>query len=327
MVRISSRQKNLLILLTCIAISAAGTYALNMHQINKTRAEANKIVEENTQQLKSYLDANQPAVVLRLDLEAGEVIQQANLEATSIPAYVLPENAVTDPSSIVGKTIKLPTKANTILTTDMVYDEGMVDVTDRRVEIDYVRLQTTMTQTDRIDIHIVFPNGEDYIVLGKKKLTGLDLTNQMIFTVLNREEQYLMQSALVDAYINNAELYALPYVEPELQDKASPDYIPNLDVLKVMKANPKIKDTARYAVADALRQSLDARLSAIPDEDKVRVGANLPEGSAVEQRKKTVGASVTVVDPNSSKGTTDQPDNNTPEGFVPAETPTDVGGQ
>ena len=50
----------------------------------------------------------------------------------------------------------------------------------------------------------------------------------------------MLSSALVDAYLHDATLYALTYVEPELQERAIPNYPPNAEVTKLIASNPNI---------------------------------------------------------------------------------------
>ena len=60
---------------------------------------------------------------------------------------------------------------------------------------------------------VQFPSGQDYIILSKKKIDRLQYP--AFWTTLSEQEILLLSSALVDAYLHNATLYALTYVEPE----------------------------------------------------------------------------------------------------------------
>lgn len=75
------------------------------------------------------------------------------------------------------------------------------------------------------------------------------------------------------------------YVEPELQPEPVVNYVPNLDVLGVIKDNPFIIDQAKWSLAANLRKELEKRLEVMEDEDRIRVGAQAPSGSGVIQRK------------------------------------------
>jgi hypothetical protein len=68
------------------------------------------------------------------------------------------------------------------------------------------------------------------------------------------------------------------------------NYVPNLDVLKVIKSNPFIIDQAKWSLAEDLRKELEKRLEALEDEDNIRVGADAPSGSGVIKRKSEQGA-------------------------------------
>ncbi len=103
--------------------------------------------------------------------------------------------------------------------------EAAVD--ERFVELVETLPMTTQNNYDTIDVRVVFPNGEDYLVLTNKQVTDLNLT-ACLFTVQMTEDEIMRyQSACVDAYLTGGMLYTTKYVEPTLQtgkDILEPDY-------------------------------------------------------------------------------------------------------
>ena len=173
----------------------------------------------------------------------------------------------------------------------MVYANGPLAADVRKEETEYIKLPLRAEKGHTtVDIRIVFPNGEDFVVMSKKKLDDFDLDKQQAFFTDNEEEAMMLQSAMVDAYINNAELYMKAYVEPEMQAAPIANYLPNLDVISLLKTDPMIVDRARWGLVDRLRKSLDERLKDIEEVKKVRVGADAPQNSGVIKRKKPDGA-------------------------------------
>jgi predicted RNA-binding protein len=258
------------------------------------------ILQDKNNQIEKFTLASKQGYVLVTEKKAGDVIAKEDVVLSALPDYFAPTDIIVSEKEVVGKIIKIDSQRNTALTSNMVYAEGKLDDTLRKIELDYLRLPYTLKQSDVIDVRIIFPNGEDYYVLTRKKMTGLDMNNQIVFMNNNIEEILLMDSALKDAHKHKAEIYVTQFVEGEMQPKLSANYVPNLDVLRQIQSDPRIENKTRYQSADLSRKSLDERMDAIPDNEKIRLGAELPTGSAVASRRKTVGASVVVVDSGTS---------------------------
>ena len=66
-----------------------------------------------------------------------------------------------------------------------------------------------------------------------------------------REDEILaMSSAIVEAYgLVGAKLYATKYVEPAMQEAASPTYTPNSAVTAQIQSNPNIVEQAKQELA------------------------------------------------------------------------------
>lgn len=303
------------ILLGGTVISTVSIYS---NKIKDQRVQYEAIIQTKDNELQRYVLSSRKGFVLSKDLEAGDIVKEEDIQLIDIPDFFAPTDVIGDKESLVGKIVKINVKSQTPVTSNMVYAEGPIDPSLRKIEIDYARLPIKIGVKDVLDVRIIFPNGEDYLVLSKKKMTSLDVANQTMFVNLDIEEIHLMDSALVDAYIEKAEIYAVQYVEPEMQDEPPATYYPNLDVLKVIKSDPRIVNKARYAAADAVRKSLNLRLNAIDAADKIRIGASLPDGSAVAKRKSTIGAQITVSEENSATPTEEE-ESKYPAGYVPPE--------
>lgn len=293
------------------------------HYSNKVNAQQRTYEEAlaaKDGELKRYQLSSKQGYVLVNHLDAGDKIKEEDVTLTDLPDFFVPTNVISDKDAIVGSIIKLTSEPQTPITDQMVRVDGRLDDSARKVELDYVRLPYKLAEKDILDIRILFPNGENYNILKKKKMTGVDIPASMMFMDLTIEEVYLMDSALVDAHLQKAEIYAAPYVEPELQESALESYIPNIAVLNVIKSDPAIIVSSRYSMAEDVRKSLEARLAAMPEENKHRLGADIPEGSAVGKRKAVVGATVVGGQTSATPqdGPVDADGNPLPEGFVPA---------
>jgi hypothetical protein len=77
---------------------------------------------------------------------------------------------------------------------------------------------------------------------------------------LNELEILSLSSAIVDAYMNKASIYAITYVEPQLQSKAIPTYPTNKAVLELIKNDPNIVGRAEEKLNKAARETLEQTL-------------------------------------------------------------------
>lgn len=322
-----SSTKNFIVIGSVVVLSVAATGGANMYLMKKQRVAYESVVADKEAQLERYRTSSKQAFVLNREVEAGQVITEADGTMTPVPDLNSPVDVIQTKEDVVGKVLKITVGAQTAVTENMVYAQGPLDPTVRKNEFNYVRLPIKIDKADTLDLRIVFPTGEDYRVLVKKKMTDVDAINSIMYMDTDEEELLLMQSALVDAYLHNAEIYAIQYVDGEMQEKPVTTYFPNANVQKIIQADPKIVDKARYAVADTIRKSLDQRLKALQDNEKVRVGAELPEGSAVSKQRSTVGAQVIISGENGATPTEQQDPEALPEGFTPAGDSTSVGGE
>ena len=260
------------------------------NNLDKVRDEYRKLLAEKDNRLVVYEQTSRVGQVLVADVAAGEAIRQEDVQQKALPDYMTPMNLVASPDELVGKVMKIDALAGTAITEDMLYAEGELDPSLRREEAQYIRLPIRVQRGDIVDVRIVYPNGEDYVVLAKKKLDDVDPVLQLSYFNVNEEERQLLNSSLVDAYTNKAELYAIQYVEPEMQPKAVVTYMPNVDVMRVLRSNPNIIDKAKLSLNEEVRKGLDARLHAIPEDRKQRIAAQAPDGGSVSRRVGAQGA-------------------------------------
>jgi len=268
-----------------------------------------KLVEERSQfsiqlmeknlELERYQDQSKRGYVLSSVKTAGQMLEESDIKEEVLPVFAAPDNLIQSKEDIIGKYLKINAVPGTAVTIEMVRDEEVLDPSERVEETEYVKLPIKVKKDDVVDIRIVFPNGEDYIVISKKKLIDVDVINQYSFFHDNEEEALLLQAALVDAYMNYAELYMKVYVEPELQQRPDPTYIPNLDVLTVIRENPLIVDKAKWQLANDLRRAMEKRLEAYEDEEQYRIGAQAPAGSGVDNRKS--GSTGAMIEPDQGR--------------------------
>ncbi|MWV42273.1 flagellar biosynthesis protein FlgA [Paenibacillus sp. HJL G12] len=228
-------------------------------------AKENRIRQEYREQIarleQARLDEEKKMAtswVLSRDILAGEVITRKDLVQVKLPQGAAPVNLIEGPEGIEIKIAKIELKKGTAITQAMIYDKEPLLADLRNREIKAVALPSDLLERDVVDVRIQFPTGQDYIILSKKKIDKL-MTPAMWIT-MTEQEILALSSAMVDAYLHDAKLYAVTYVEPEMQDKALPTYPVNKEVLKLINSDPNIIKKAEQKLSEAIRASLEKDL-------------------------------------------------------------------
>lgn len=151
---------------------------------------------------------------------------------------------------------KVTMNANTIITPNLVVQSDEIVTDDvREQEYNMVVLPVDLMTDDYIDIRLMTPTGQDFIVVSKAVVTIPEYADGTFVTdtikVNLREDEILaMSSAIVEAYgLRGAKLYATKYVEAGMQEASSPTYTPNSAVTAQIQSNPNIVETAKQELA------------------------------------------------------------------------------
>ena len=99
---------------------------------------------------------------------------------------------------------------------------------------------------------------QDLIVVSHKEVTIptiLDIeTANCIWMNLSEEETLMLSCAIVESYqMNGSMLYATKYVEPGIQDAATPTYLPNEETIVLINNDPNIVQEAKNQLLTTLR--------------------------------------------------------------------------
>lgn len=222
-------------------------------------------LEEAERRWNEYQNSMQEVYVLNRDIEAGTTITEDLMTKTEVSQQWLPHNILSKQAA-VGKIAKIDIQKNTALIPSMLFEEGGMPDDLRNNEFRMIALPSKLKAGDYTDIRIKFPTGHDYIVLSKKKVK--DLTPEMIWIEMNEEEILTMSSALVDAYLEKATIYALSYVEPYMQDQAIVTYPVKESVLELIQTDPNIVQMAITVLERRHRESLEKALNQMGDSAK-----------------------------------------------------------
>ena len=125
-------------------------------------------------------------------------------------------------------------------------------------------LPTDLQTGDYVDVRILFPSGQNFIVVSKKEveipnIAGVDSLDT-IWMELREDEILHMSCAIVEAYrAPGTKLYVTKYTEAGMQEASTPTFPVNKETSELISNNPNIvpkaKDeiNARYSQNDSAR--------------------------------------------------------------------------
>ena len=188
-------------------------------------------------------DGKNPKLYIKKDGTEYEVKQEEETEN-----YYIEKNSQKEYLQLnsVPLIAKVTMKKNTVITTELLNKgDNVVQDDMRKQEYNMLVLPTDLVTGDYIDIRLMLPSGQDYIVVSKKEveipnINGTD-SEDTIWINLSEDEILHMSCAIVDAYqINGSKLYATKYTEAGMQKAATPTYPLNESTTKLLQSDPNI---------------------------------------------------------------------------------------
>lgn len=177
---------------------------------------------------------------------------------------------------------KINMSKNSILTIDSITKSDEVITDDlRNVEYNMLTLPTNISEGDFVDVRLVLPNGQDFIVVSKKEVKSI--LGNTIGLSLTEGEIVMMESAIVESYIMTAsKLYVTQYVDSGLQAAAVKTYVPTPAVQDLIKGNENIVNTAKSALQSRFDEGLRAYITVAEGSYEMNAIENLEEGITQE---------------------------------------------
>ena len=145
--------------------------------------------------------------------------------------------------------MRITVPAGTIVTKDMIYEVDDPVMADQRIlEYSCIVLPSQLQEGEFIDIRYAIPDGQDYIVLSKKKV--LQCTVNSIWLKMTEDEMLTLASAIVESYRSEGaiKLYAVQYTEPGMQTAAIPTYPVKAEVKELIRKDPNIVEKAKQEI-------------------------------------------------------------------------------
>lgn len=219
---------------------------------------------------QTELSNNQQTVYVATDLiNAGDIVtdtgENANVEKQTVYTGLESYNYITE--SEMNTRAKVDIAAGVPVMYNMVTDV-VLDNDTRDYEISVANLTTDQKENDVVDIRVIFPNGEDYVILSKKQITNLNLENCVFTSQLNEEEILRFASAIVDAYMTTgARIYTTRYVEENIQETSTPNYPVRETTIALINSDPNVVTKATETLNLEARLSLEQRLGTLTEDE------------------------------------------------------------
>ncbi|MBR1623876.1 MAG: hypothetical protein IJ675_08225, partial [Pseudobutyrivibrio sp.] len=261
-----------------------------------------KTSNDKVTELTEQINTNTKTVyVASREIAAGEKLvadgENANLMlsqiATGLEAvfYLQPTDLANDTYALIDINETVPILYSMTTSTSF-------DTDTRDYEIQVANLTIDQADYQYIDVRIMWPNGEDQVILAKKQITGLNLEGAVFTTQLNEEEILRMASATIDAFTTSgAYIYTTRYISTE-QDAAIPTYLVRAETIDLMNSDPNVLTKATETLNLSARLSLEARLAGLTEEelDAVVSGHGIDDNAGSTTTSSSPSTSISVDD-------------------------------
>ena len=211
------------------------------HEIYTKYDKSNESKDKNNEQ------KSQAKLYIKIDNREYEVKQE---EGTDNYYYENNDEKKFIELNSVPLIAKVSMKKNTLITTDLLgKGDSTMQKDVRKQEYNMLVLPMDLATGDYIDVRLMLPSGQDYIVVAKKEVeipvVGSKDSSDTIWMNLSEDEILHMSCAIIDAYkISGAKLYVTKYTEAGIQEAAIPTYPINEATSKLLKSDPNILEKA-----------------------------------------------------------------------------------
>ncbi len=225
--------------------------------------------------------------ILKSNIESGKPVTIGDCTTMQISSLAIPKDYISATDLTEDTIAKVDLSAGTILSASVLIQSGEELGKDVRVqEYNMITLPTQLEPDSYIDIRLTLPNGQDYIVVSKKRV--IDANADTVWLNMTEEETLIMTNAIVESYImTGAKLYAVEYVEAGMQDALISTYIPNGEVLSIVeqeRANGNLSSLSnRYT--EALKSLRERIINAQVGNYSENATENVEKGVSDEKTK------------------------------------------
>lgn len=203
--------------------------------------------EGNDLYTKIDKESNEPKLYINKNNKEYEVKKEEETENYYINKNNDKEYLELDSVPLVAK---VTMKKNTLITAELLNKaDNIVQDDVRKQEYNMLVLPMDLTTGDYVDIRVMFPNGQDFIVVSKKEVevpvVGGVESADTIWMNLSEDEILHMSCVIVDsAQVKGTKIYATKYTEAGMQNAATPTYPINESTSKLLQSDPNVLEKA-----------------------------------------------------------------------------------
>jgi hypothetical protein len=270
--------------------------------IYKYKTDMNTLKTTDQQQIQTLQEQasskSRTGYVATTDIKQGDILQDGvNVTAGSFASDA--DQTTFADSSCINKQAVVSIPSGSPITNNVVATAMDKQLNER--ECTFFNLSANLKEGDFVDIRILFPNGEDPIVVSKVSIQKPVVVSNLCYLWLTADQISNLDAAAVDANLHGAIIYTTKYIEPEVQPANVVNYQPNAAVIDLMKSDPNIIQESISSLSVSARQGLEDRLKAFekayPD-----FKLNLKNSDDVDEALKNIGNANNA---GSSSGSTD----------------------
>ncbi len=254
------RTRNIIIVVMVILVAALGFMTYQFKTSNDKVAELSAEIATNTKSV--YVAARPIKAGEKLTIDGEDPNIMVSNVATGLESvFYLQASDITANDMYALIDIEETVPILYTMTTAKAFDKDTRDY-----EISVANLATDQLDAQFVDVRIMWPNGEDMVVLSKKQISNLNLEGAVFTSQLNEEEILRMASATIDAYTTSgAYIYTTRYISTE-QEAATPTYVVRAETIDLMNSDPNILTKATQTLNLSARLSLESRLAGLSED-------------------------------------------------------------
>ncbi|MFY0519311.1 hypothetical protein ACOMCU_16010 [Lysinibacillus sp. UGB7] len=229
--------------------------------------------EKQLEVLENTAAQNFTAYALKADIDKGTTITPEMLTPASVSKAAAAADTIRISDLKRDEKFVYQAKTNmkkaTVLVQSMVYDTENITNDTREAEYSFIELPSNISTDSYVDIRIKFPTGDDYVVLTKKHLKKL--SGVTTWFNIGESELLTISSAIVDAYLNGAKIYAIPYVDEHMQEKSTMTYPIKPNVQELIRESPNVVNLYEMELEKLNRGRLENNLRDLSEEQKAKI--------------------------------------------------------
>lgn len=268
-----------------LAVTGAGTILLKQNY-DKQAAEYKALAAQTASNTHTVFVAMVPETedgeesLITPIVPKGTVLEEGvNVEKVSVFTS-LPESAYMSEEDL-GKPLMNDVPDGTPIYHAMVAQDG-AEEGDREYNISVAHLMGSLQENEYVDVRVLFPNGDDYCILSKKRVQNLNTEEVSFDCLMNEEEILCMGAATIDAYtLGGSYIYVTRYADGTMAEETIPTYPVRSSTISLMAQNPNVLTQAIETLNKEARLNLETRLSNLTKEQVEAVvnGAELNDAS------------------------------------------------